>query len=60
MRSWDSAPARRPIQVTQDLKGFWDRTYAEVRKKLKGRYPKRPWPGPVTIFSITHKRIRIC
>ncbi|MFP5348349.1 MAG: ATP-dependent helicase HrpB [Gammaproteobacteria bacterium] len=38
------SPARRPIQVTQDLKGFWDRTYAEVRKELKGRYPKHPWP----------------
>jgi len=38
------SPARRPIQVTQDLRGFWDRTYAEVRKELKGRYPKHPWP----------------
>ena len=38
------SPARRPIQVTQDLKGFWDRTYAEVRKELKGRYPRHPWP----------------
>ncbi len=38
------SPARRPIQVTQDLKGFWERTYAEVKKELKGRYPKHPWP----------------
>jgi len=38
------SPAHRPIQVTQDLRGFWDRTYAEVRKELKGRYPKHPWP----------------
>lgn len=38
------SPARRPIQVTQDLRGFWDRTYNEVKKELKGRYPKHPWP----------------
>ena len=38
------SPARQPIQVTQDLHGFWERTYAEVRKALKGRYPKHPWP----------------
>jgi len=38
------SPARRPVQVTQDLRGFWSRTYAEVRKELKGRYPKHPWP----------------
>ena len=38
------SPAQRPIQVTQDLKGFWERTYPEVRKELKGRYPRHPWP----------------
>lgn len=38
------SPARRPIQVTQDLRGFWARTYAEVKKELKGRYPKHAWP----------------
>jgi len=38
------SPARRPIQVTQDLKGFWERTYGDVKKELKGRYPKHPWP----------------
>ncbi|HEY0719912.1 MAG TPA: ATP-dependent helicase C-terminal domain-containing protein, partial [Gammaproteobacteria bacterium] len=38
------SPAQRPIQVTQDLKGFWERTYSEVRKELKGRYPRHPWP----------------
>jgi ATP-dependent helicase HrpB len=38
------SPGRRPIQVTQDLAGFWARTYAEVKKELKGRYPRHPWP----------------
>lgn len=38
------SPAQRPIQVTQDLHGFWERTYLEVKKELKGRYPKHPWP----------------
>lgn len=38
------SPARRPVQITQDLAGFWRRTYAEVKKELKGRYPKHYWP----------------
>ena len=37
-------PASRPIQVTRDLKSFWDNTYSEVRKELRGRYPKHYWP----------------
>jgi ATP-dependent RNA helicase HrpB len=38
------SPARRPVQVTQDLKEFWNRGYPLVKKELKGRYPKHPWP----------------
>lgn len=38
------SPARRPIQVTSDLGGFWQRSYPEVKKELKGRYPKHFWP----------------
>jgi len=38
------SPARRPVQVTQDLKGFWNNAYQQVKKELKGRYPKHPWP----------------
>ncbi len=38
------SPARRPVQVTQDLRGFWNSGYALVKKELKGRYPKHPWP----------------
>jgi ATP-dependent helicase HrpB len=43
------SPARRPVQVTRDLAGFWRTTYFEVRKDLKGRYPRHPWPDdPLT------------
>jgi ATP-dependent helicase HrpB len=38
------SPARRPVQVTQDLVSFWKNGYHEVRKELKGRYPKHYWP----------------
>jgi len=38
------APNGRPVQTTQDLQSFWENTYAEVRKQLRGRYPKHPWP----------------
>jgi len=38
------SPAHRPIQVTRDLAGFWRTTYAEVRKDLRGRYPRHHWP----------------
>jgi ATP-dependent helicase HrpB len=38
------SPARRPVQVTRDLAGFWRSSYFEVRKDLRGRYPKHEWP----------------
>ncbi len=38
------SPARRPVQITQDLKQFWNSVYPQVKKELKGRYPKHPWP----------------
>jgi ATP-dependent helicase HrpB len=38
------SPAQRPVQITQDLKGFWNSAYQQVKKDLKGRYPKHPWP----------------
>ena len=38
------SPARRPLQITSDLAGFWKNTWPEVRKEMKGRYPKHKWP----------------
>lgn len=38
------APNGRPVQTTKDLKSFWNTTYQEVRKELRGRYPRHPWP----------------
>jgi ATP-dependent helicase HrpB len=38
------SPARRPVQVTRDLKSFWTNGYPEVKRDLKGRYPKHHWP----------------
>lgn len=43
------SPAQRPVQVTRDLAGFWRSSYFEVRKDLRGRYPRHPWPeDPLT------------
>ncbi|OGQ98677.1 MAG: ATP-dependent helicase HrpB [Deltaproteobacteria bacterium RIFOXYD12_FULL_55_16] len=38
------SPAQRPVQITQDLRGFWEGAYHEVKKELRGRYPKHHWP----------------
>ncbi|SDK95116.1 ATP-dependent helicase HrpB [Modicisalibacter muralis] len=53
------SPARRPIQVTRDLANFWRTTYFEVRKDLKGRYPKHPWPDdPLAAIPTARTRSR--
>ena len=47
------SPARRPVQVTQDLANFWRSTYADVKKDLKGRYPKHYWPDDPLVAEAT-------
>jgi ATP-dependent helicase HrpB len=43
------SPARRPVQITKDLSSFWKSAYLQVRKDLRGRYPKHSWPDdPLT------------
>ena len=51
------SPARRPVQITQDLAAFWKGSYHEVRKELKGRYPKHHWPeDPLQAQATTRTR----
>ncbi|MCJ8168465.1 ATP-dependent helicase HrpB [Atopomonas sediminilitoris] len=47
------SPARRPVQVTQDLASFWLNGYPEVKKDLKGRYPKHYWPDDPRVAEAT-------
>ncbi len=42
------SPARRPVQVTRDLPGFWAGSYADVRKDMRAQYPRHPWPEDPT------------
>ena len=50
------SPAGRPVQVTRDLASFWRTTYFEVRKDLKGRYPKHRWPDDPLQASASRRR----
>jgi len=53
------SPAHRPVQVTRDLTSFWARGYADVKKELKGRYPKHYWPDdPLTAQATARAKPR--
>lgn len=51
------SPAQRPLQITADLAAFWQGTYREVQKEMKGRYPKHPWPdNPAVEMPTRHTK----
>lgn len=52
------SPANRPVQVTRDLAGFWKNSYFDVRKDLRGRYPKHAWPDDPSTAIPTRKTKR--
>ena len=54
------SPAQRPLQVTQDLAGFWRTGYQDVKREMKGRYPKHPWPDdPLQAAATRHTKRKL-
>lgn len=49
------SPARRPLQLTQDLAGFWQGSYEQVKKEMKGRYPRHYWPDDPSVAMPTSR-----
>ncbi|MFM8525592.1 MAG: ATP-dependent helicase HrpB [Cyanobacteriota bacterium] len=55
------SPANRPVAITRDLKSFWASGYGEVRRELRGRYPRHPWPedpGNARATALTNQRLQ--
>ena len=52
------APNGRPVQTTRDLRSFWEKTYPEVRREMRARYPRHPWPEDPWTATPTHRTTR--
>jgi ATP-dependent helicase HrpB len=52
------SPAQRPVQITRDLAGFWRSSYTEVRKDMRGRYPRHHWPENPLEAAPTRRTLR--
>jgi ATP-dependent helicase HrpB len=52
------APSGRPVQVTSDLRSFWTTGYQEVRRELRARYPRHPWPDDPWTAQPTHRTVK--
>jgi len=54
------SPARRPLQITEDLESFWANGYVDVKKQMKGKYPKHPWPDdPLQAIATRYTKKRM-
>jgi len=52
------SPGGRPVQVTSDLRSFWNQGYQEVRRELRARYPRHPWPEDPWTAQPTHRTVK--